>query len=255
MTKYGFQLFAIAVAFATAGQAGTINTLPGADISLGVYDSLGNTTSCDTACSIGVASISAASNPAALLQGQASAGGGFSGFYTYYVQITGGNDGDVVPFHVDGALSASGIGDGLHGFVDTAGANLEFLGVRVLLGVDDINGGSLHICQEVCTDIAASSWLGTVNMTGVAGSVFPISLSLSGNAEDGFAGATADPHVYIDSAFLSSNPGYGLIFSPGVGNALAGSQVPEPSTFVLAGLGACLVVCRRIQRRVMRAAR
>jgi hypothetical protein len=255
MTKLGFRLFAIAVAFTTAGHAGTINTLPGADISLNVSDSLGNNTTCTTACSLGVASISALSDPAVLLHGQTSAGGGFSAFYTYYVQITGGNDGDVVPFHLDGTLSASGVGDALHGFVDTAGANLEFLGVRVLLNVNDISGGSLRICQVFCTDSAASSWAGTVSTTGLSGSVFGVTLSLSGSAQDGFASATADPHLYIDSAFLAANPGYGLIFSPGVGNELAGSQAPEPSTFVLFGLGACLVVCRRIQGRGKRAAR
>jgi hypothetical protein len=247
MTKFGFPLFAMAAAFATAGHAGTISTLTGPDISLAVFDSLGNTTTCTTACSLGSASINVLSDPAVLLRAQTFAGGGFSGSYTYYLQVTGGNDGDVVPIHVAGALAAFATGDGLDGFIDTAGADLEFLGIRILLGVDDINGSSLRICQAVCTDSTATGWAGTVNTTGLSGTVFGITLSLSGSAQDGFASASADPHVYIDPVFLAANPGYGLIFSPGVGNELAGSQAPEPSTFVLIGFGIYLVVCGRIQ--------
>ena len=56
--------------------------------------------------------------------------------------------------------------------------------------------------------------------------------------------ATVDPLVSIDPTFLAANPGYSLIFAPGVVNAMA--PVPEPGalTLMFSGLLALGVVLR-----------
>jgi hypothetical protein len=61
--------------------------------------------------------------------------------------------------------------------------------------------------------------------------------------------ASADPHLAIDPSFLAANPGYSLIFSPGV---IPGPGVPEPSTWAMMVLGLG-VVGWRLRSRFMRA--
>ncbi len=63
------------------------------------------------------------------------------------------------------------------------------------------------------------------------------------------AEADADPHIYIDPAYLAANPGATLEISPGVGNIgpTAISAAPEPSTWLLmfAGIGGIGLMLRR----------
>jgi hypothetical protein len=75
----------------------------------------------------------------------------------------------------------------------------------------------------------------------------------AGGNSSGDATASADPIFFIDPDFLSTHPGYELVFSPGVGNLAPGGPgdgVPEPATWAMmllgfAGLGAAMRTRRR----------
>ena len=64
----------------------------------------------------------------------------------------------------------------------------------------------------------------------------------------GVGRAKVDPFIFIDPDFLSANPGYSVIVSAGINNAL---PVPEPSTWILFASG-LFCVGRLAHRRVMR---
>lgn len=61
----------------------------------------------------------------------------------------------------------------------------------------------------------------------------------------GTADAFADPYIFIDPAFLASNPGYSVVLSPGIGNA----PVPEPAALVQLGVGLAAVAFVRRRRK------
>ena len=60
--------------------------------------------------------------------------------------------------------------------------------------------------------------------------------------------ARVDPYIFIDPDFLRVNPGYSVIVSAGIDNAL---PVPEPTTWILFASG-LLIVGRLAQRRAVR---
>lgn len=60
------------------------------------------------------------------------------------------------------------------------------------------------------------------------------------------ASAYVDPYIQIDPTWAASNPGYSLVFDPGVGNAL---PVPEPSTLALSVLGLLSMMGLGLRRR------
>ena len=64
----------------------------------------------------------------------------------------------------------------------------------------------------------------------------------------GYGRAKVDPYIFIDPDFLNVNPGYSVIVSAGINNAL---PVPEPSTWILFASG-LFCVGRLAHRRVMR---
>jgi hypothetical protein len=156
---------------------------------------------------------------------------GFTGGVTlyYYFDITGGNFFDSVPLSIDYALAAHA-GGPTSGDVDDASADIR---------VSAANGNSNQIASVFCGNTIRGASCdaplsGTLHLTGWVGYINTIQLDVSATISgNGFADALADPHVYIDPAFLTDHPGYGLAFSPSVGNSLAG--VPEPASLFLVG--------------------
>jgi hypothetical protein len=76
---------------------------------------------------------------------------------------------------------------------------------------------------------------------------------LTGDPLGGESTATAyiDPYSYIDPAWAAQNPGYSLVFSPGIGNSLPAPS-PQPSTFgaVAFGLLGFASARQRLKRRL-----
>jgi hypothetical protein len=68
----------------------------------------------------------------------------------------------------------------------------------------------------------------------------------------GSAFAYADPLITIDSAFATANPGYSLVFSPGIDNVL---PVPEPAPVVLLLAGGVVVVLQAQRKGAWRSRR
>ena len=87
-------------------------------------------------------------------------------------------------------------------------------------------GGTLGIDKTVRSDDITPQFSGTLAFNQYSGRTDFIKL-IAGVS--GFNGGTADafvdPFVYIDPDWLASNPGYSLVFSPGIANVAA---VPAP---------------------------
>jgi hypothetical protein len=67
-----------------------------------------------------------------------------------------------------------------------------------------------------------------------------VSMGIGGVSFSDFAvDAYADPFIFVDPAFLASNPGYTVRTSDGIGNTAPVSVGPEPETYamLLVGLG------------------
>ena len=61
--------------------------------------------------------------------------------------------------------------------------------------------------------------------------------------------ASADPFIFVDPAFPTANL-YSIVVSPGVGNAIAGSTVPQPGgTWPMVAVGFAVIVFTRVRRR------
>jgi len=100
-------------------------------------------------------------------------------------------------------------------------------------------------------DCSNPKWSGTLSAVGWVGYDNIVTLSASAETSGtGFADAFADPHVYIDPAFLALHPQYALEISPLVGNELAGNEsvgAPEPATWFLTG--GALMLAGLLRRR------
>jgi hypothetical protein len=155
-----------------------------------------------------------------------------TGLIEYYVVVTGGQYGDLVPLTVAGSLSTSASG-GDAGDVINSNASLS------LVFFDGNYGASESVsCGNVARgeDCSNPTWSGT--LTAIAGEGYnnAIAISVSTAVEsEGTATAFADPYVYIDPAFLAAHPNYSLTLD--VGNTPSGA--PEPSTLLLAS--SCLL--------------
>lgn len=107
--------------------------------------------------------------------------------------------------------------------------------------VDDGDGGigatlTCGLSAPVCTQNTIDTVLSGNISVNQAHSVF-VSAGASAPNGPGFSMASVDPMIYIDPGFADANL-YTLELSPGVGNADPSSLgAPEPSSWMLAGLG------------------
>jgi hypothetical protein len=173
--------------------------------------------------------------------------GGGSGavvFATYSFEVVGGNPGDVVPIEIATNLSSSASS------LDHAFGQAQ-LSVSTNFGrysqVVCTNGSINPTCptlQQAFSGIIA--WSAT---SGEAGDT----INLSVDAESGdsafaeWANASADPFIFIDPNFINA-ANYSIIVSPGVGNGLPVTAVPEPATIALTGSGLIMLISRGRQR-------
>jgi hypothetical protein len=153
---------------------------------------------------------------------------------TYYFQVVGGNDGDIVPLLIGATLEThSRARDNPRGYAQAS--------LVTFTSVDGLTTGArvctfAAICQSLLT-----SFSGTVRRNATSGAVGEF-LNLTAEAYaagtgaqfDEFASAFADPFIYIDPAFPNASL-YSVIVSPGVGNVAPG-QAPEPATLWFVGM-------------------
>jgi hypothetical protein len=102
-------------------------------------------------------------------------------------------------------------------------------------------GQSFVACDSDNIGCVASGQIVLISETVMLDSNSAVDILLGSEAESsghGSATASADPYFFIDPEFLSENPGYSIIVSPGVSNdPLPSGGVPEPSAWTLALLG------------------
>ena len=121
------------------------------------------------------------------------------------------------------------------------------------LSFNTFNGVTYTAVQSDASNVAGSFQGNLDMMTGADGKVTGmVQLVAAANANFFFGSRTAsafvDPHLEIDAAFLAANPGATLTITPGVGNEIGFTAVPESSTYalILAGLGIVgVAACRR----------
>lgn len=159
------------------------------------------------------------------------------GVLNYSFEVIGGTPGTAVPVDIDATLQAipNSIG-------------YAFSEIQVAANTD----ASFVICDSRS---ACGAGTGETNFSGVlkvyalsdtpyvtTGPSFSQGVHLEveaggalGNSSD-FDGATvsADPHMFVDPSFPNAAD-YSIVLSPGIGNAVP--TIPEPSTWVLMGVG------------------
>ena len=153
---------------------------------------------------------------------------------TYFFQVVGGNDGDIVPIVIGATLEAhSRAPDNPRGYAQAS--------LVTFTGVEGLATGS-RVCTyaAICQSLN-SSFSGTVHRnatSGAAGEFVNLTAEAyaagSGAQFDEFASAIADPFIYIDPAFPDARL-YSIVVSPGVGN-VPPAAAPEPATLWFAGM-------------------
>ena len=154
----------------------------------------------------------------------------------YYVDVEGGNPGDIVPLDVDAYLytDASGAtgGDVINSM---ASIHLEFGGGADSLLKSVSCGNVLRNANSCLTPV----WSGTLQENAVDAAFNKIILVASADVDvNGSSDALADPHVYIDPTFAAANTEYTVTLN--VSNDEP-SQAPEPSTWLLGLAGLAIV--------------
>lgn len=157
---------------------------------------------------------------------------------SYSFAVVGPQDDVIVPLFVSLALhvSATGAVKGPFQVSTNASAGIE---------VDTIQGQIVKQLSATNIDPIPSDITGTFAIEGLSGRAAKVFLGIDvGASGEGIATAFADPFIFIDPVFLSSNPGYSIIVSEGIGNIAA---VPEPATWalLLGGLLGITAVRRR----------
>jgi hypothetical protein len=164
--------------------------------------------------------------------GHSDASATFSGDISYSFTVDGPVSGVVVPLFAMYALHASAVG-----------------GVTNALATFSITGTRNDFFEKLTADGAFSNPAG-INATRPVGlepgRIGVISLGIGGLSFGGLADAYVDPYIFVDPAFLASNPGYSVRVSAGIGNAPLVSTVPEPETYALMMLGLGLLASRRL---------
>ena len=162
----------------------------------------------------------------------------------YYVDVEGGNAGDLVPLDVDAYLYTDASGaTGSDVINSLASIHLDFGSGSYSLLKSVSCGNVLRIPNSCNTPV----WSGTLQETAVDASYNEIILVASADVDvNGYSDALADPHVYIDPTFAAANPEYSVTLN--VSNDMP-SQAPEPSTWLLglAGTGVVALVRRKVK--------
>ena len=195
-----------------------------------------------SACELGrgLATVSVATDPFVDVVSHVGSAAGVASFdaigaLTYSFEVVGGRQGDHVPLLVATALETT-VSDPRHNF---GGAGIVVTSpstvaqVRVCAGddcdLDSSFSGALHV-------ETVSGHVGTVQLITQAENTF-----LFGGTAD----ASIDPLIFIDPSFSAAST-YAVLVSDGVGNGLAPAPiptVPEPTSFVLLGVGLVTLVC------------
>jgi hypothetical protein len=114
-------------------------------------------------------------------------------------------------------------------FVASATISIDFYNGNLYQVVN--GGGSGSSIQHEGT------FVGNPTLSVMSDTIYDISLSATViNTDYGSVVATADPYIFIDPSFLALNPGYTIVFSPGISNSIA-DTIPEPSTWAMMLLG------------------
>jgi hypothetical protein len=148
-------------------------------------------------------------------------------YIDYYVGITGGQYGDLVPLLVSGSLSSSASAPD--------GGDVSYGQASLSITFDGGNYGASEnvFCGNVSRgeDCSNPSWSGTLSALAGVGYNNVVAISAMTVVESsGIAHAFADPYITIDPTFLASHPGYALVLTEGN----TASATPEPSTLLLA---------------------
>ena len=172
-----------------------------------------------------VSLVAQASSPAAPgIHGAAA-----SAVVRYSFQVIGGNPGDIVPILIATSLSSAGTDLNL-------GIGFAALNVHTSAGGDSAEG----VCTDTCASSTFSGTLKTKAASGATGNelILQVQASVVGNRQvPESASAKADPFIFIDPSFAGASL-YGIVVSPGIGNA---ASVPEPATAALKTLAALAV--------------
>ena len=165
---------------------------------------------------------------------------GTSAYVEYFVVVTGGEYGDLVPLLVTGSLNTSASApDGGDVSYGTASIGLSFFNGNYGAS-ENVSCGNL-LRGEDCSD---PTWSGTLAALAAVGYNNVIEISATAVVESsGSAHAFADPYVQIDPAFLATHPGYDLTLN--VGNTA--TEAPEPASIFLAG--SCLAILVSVRKR------
>ncbi|HXQ47389.1 MAG TPA: PEPxxWA-CTERM sorting domain-containing protein, partial [Caulobacteraceae bacterium] len=149
---------------------------------------------------------------------------------TYWAEVVG-PDNVTVPLGFEARLSAFG-GEGpsvtdsiLENFFATA-----YLSAGSLFDQVTFTGDA---ASPKCPDCLGESQLFNQSLTVDSNIPFEISMAAYVGAENNAnAVAYADPYMFIEPDFSALNPGYSLVFSPNVVDALP-AGIPEPATWAM----------------------
>jgi hypothetical protein len=161
---------------------------------------------------------------------------------TYFFEVVDPNGGTgLVPVNIQYSETAS--------YRTPGGVTQDLGGSQAGVAVYLYNGTPtqvFHYAECAATDCDQSS-SGVLHLMADLGQVYflYVSATAGGTYPDDSGSASADPYIYIDPNVT----GYQLVLSDGVSNLPpdSGSSVPEPASFVLAGVG--LIATAGFRRR------